>query len=459
MRFDIGQSRLLVPALLAASIGLTGCGGGGGGGSSGGSGGSSGGSSGGDDSTDVNVLPEHFDFGVVTEGNQEHTPPRQFTISNEGSTSYDISNMYLAGQDPNAFILDQGGGDAPCDALSLTLDPGDSCTIAVAFGPGQQNFGEHRALLIVESDDPNAPSVGHAASLDGEYAHIDPDLNVQVNQVNACPGELDKAYISVIDQAGYPVKGLHEDPANFTLVESSGMESQPVHVTWIEESFTNLAFSVAMDYSASITDVPGAVSNMEEGAKLLVDAMLSEDEADIIKYATEVELMTPQFTSDKGVLEAAIDKEPDGAGGRTALYDATVEAIERTTERDKDRKAIISQTDGMDNESDADVDDAIELANAAGIPVFTIGFGDFDEDHLRKLARETGGLFYEAAGDENLQQVFQQVTSLLFSDQYEIDFDSELEYGEEGSLRVIVEYERDGIEFSGEGERVVHACQ
>ena len=440
MTLKFRKSRLLVPALLATSIGLLGCGG----------------SSNDKDnntpppsSAGITVLPERFNFGLITEGNS--AKPRQFTLSNEGDTPYTISNMSLVGFNPAEFVLDENGGDAPCAARALSLAPGESCTVEVSFNP--RSFDEFSAALLVRSNDPNASSVARALS--GTYAKVE-SVNVTVNQVNACPRSAPaKAFVSVLDQAGFPIRGL--DSGDFTLEEGGVLVSNPDARPVADNA--NIALSIVIDNSCSITRFPSAVDNMEEAATLLVEAMRANDEADIIKYANEVKEMLPGgFTSDPAVLKAAIAEDP-GLSCGTAFYDATVKAIERLQTRATDRKVVINLTDGEDTRSvNAGLADTVNDALATNIPIFTVGFGDINPAVLQEMADDTGGVFYNPAADANLQQIADQVTALLFNDQYVITFDSALADDQSASLVVTTEFIKDGTPFAGEGSRTMLAC-
>ena len=452
MHLEFRKSKLLVPALLTISIGLVGCGG-----SSGGGGG------GGDTSSDgITVLPERFDFGLVTEGNLPDVLPRSFTLSNEGETSYAISNMSLSGTNPDAFGLDENGGDTPCRARALTLAPGDTCTVAVSFEPGLENFGSFSAALLVRTNDPNASSV--ARSLSGTYAAVE-EINVTVNQINACPRSQAAAFVSVTDQAGFPIKDLAAE--DFTLEElGRGPVANP-GVTPVGQSGTNLALSIVMDFSSSITNFPSAVTNMEEAATQLVKAMQAIDEADVIKYADEVRCMLEAnfdcsledgITSDQATLSEAIADGPGLISG-TAFYDATVTAIERLESRATDRRVVINLTDGEDTASEnQNLVSTINEALGTDIPIFTVGFGNVDPDVLQAMADDTGGLFYNPAADANLQQVAEQLTALLFNDQYVITFVSDVPEGESASLLVKATFVKDGTPFEGEGSKTILAC-
>ena len=58
---------------------------------------------------------------------------------------------------------------------------------------------------------------------------------------------------------------------------------------------------------------------------------------------------------------------------------------------------------------------AIQSAVKHGIKVYTIGVGgngDFNPAVLQKIAKETGGRFYEASTAERLKQIYRQIDSL-----------------------------------------------
>ena len=90
------------------------------------------------------------------------------------------------------------------------------------------------------------------------------------------------------------------------------------------------------------------------------------------------------------------------------------------------RKAVVVLSDekdiGPDDEplSDKTIDQVIEDAlnnGISGIPIFSIGLGDFDTDPLKEMADETGGIFYESIESDNLDTIYEQVAELLFDEQ------------------------------------------
>ena len=455
MTFAHRKLNVLVPALLLAALSITGCGGGGG--------------NNGAPGAAITVSPDRYDFGLVTEGNLGDVTPRQFVIRNSGTQPYNIASMRLAGNNPGDFVLNARGGDDPCNALALSLSPGDNCTVAVSFAP--RSFDTFSAALVVQTDDPNAASAGR--TLSGTYAEIQ-SINVAINQVNACPRDPARVFVSVTDEGGFPIRGLQS--GDFAITENAdgtenagrtenagggfGAAVPPAATNTVGDApfNVNLSLSLVMDYSGSIVDVPADRKNMEMAAKKIVNSLNAGDEAEVVKYAERVEITQP-FTDDKALLLEAIDSEPD-VGRVTALYDAVTEAVAGILDRQNPRKVVIALTDGINNAGDADLEDAINAAIGEDVPVFTIGFGNVNAEDLSMLAAGTGGVFYQPPASDNLEDTYQQIANLKFKDQYVLTYDSGLP-AEGGKLTVSVEFQKltgGAAILTGEAERAVRAC-
>lgn len=378
----------------------------------------------------INVLPAVFNFGLITEGNS--ALPLQVEIQNNGTANLDISNMALAGNGLANFKLELGG-ESPCNSFSPTIGPGDSCHVVVSFDP--INFGQFNADLLIPSNDPNSPE--RRLGLEGSYAELI-GLNVIINQVDACPRDIATAYLSVLDNAGFPLSGLSLQ--NFTLKEN-GITPIIGEVDFVDSVTANqpLSVSLLMDYSNSILKTEGAVNNMERAAKLFVEDMNLGDEAEIIKYARSVEVITEEFTGDKDLLIEAIEYDPKFSGG-TAIYDAIDIAVGNLKLRSNERKAIIIITDGRENSSLASLQEIIGQAQTNGIPVFTIGLGNVDTLELQNIADETGGAYYESPSSDNLLGIYKQLSELLFKNQYILTYTSVVAPTSSGSLEVTVNY-------------------
>ena len=383
--------------LLIIAIGLMGC---------------SWGEDSGDDSVpSIQLLPIEYDFGIVTLGN---TPtPLEAKIQNNGSAQLNVSDIVLL--DSNNFALDLGGGSNPCASTSPAISAGGYCTMNVSFNP--QQIATYATSLQVESNDSsNSPT---SIQLSGSAENIT-SLSVRINEVKSeglCPGATVTAYVSVVDQGGYAVSGLIEN--NFTITEK-GNPMGLTDLSSVAEVTSPISVALVMDYSGSITDIPESESDMEDAVVNFVNQLGIDDEAEIIKFASDV-VVVQGFTSDKNLLINAIFN-PTDIGRDTKLYDAAWLAVDNTASRLKARKAVIVLTDGENTDSNHILSDVISHANNQGIPIFTVGLGNLNISILEQMADDTGGQFFDSASPDNLINTYSQLANILFVNQYIIEY-------------------------------------
>ena len=63
------------------------------------------------------------------------------------------------------------------------------------------------------------------------------------------------------------------------------------------------------------------------------------------------------------------------AQGRTALYDAVVQGLQKVEQGRWPKKALLVMTDGMDNASSNSLNDAIQAGRRGGVLIYTVGIG------------------------------------------------------------------------------------
>jgi Mg-chelatase subunit ChlD len=101
-------------------------------------------------------------------------------------------------------------------------------------------------------------------------------------------------------------------------------------------------------------------------------------------------------------------------GGSTAMYDAMIEALDRITNRTSQRKLVIAMSDGENNLGLNEETDVIASAQAKGIPIYTIAYGDADPETMENIAQETNATSFVVA-DADLTAVFQSIqTGITF---------------------------------------------
>jgi Ca-activated chloride channel family protein len=337
-----------------------------------------------------------------------------------------VENIFLS--DSSNFSLDLTAGSISCGQNFPTIiAAGESCNAEVTFNPDPKlDDAELGANLTISSNDPVAPTI--PVSLSGRVEPIKA-LTVRINQVETCPGPVVTAYVSVTDQGGYPVTGL--TAADFMITEEGGYMGLPNDPIYYVGNTATLSVALVMDYSGSITDVQDNVDDMEESAADFVDQLGDNDEAEIIKFADDFDVVQswqPGSVLGKNILKTAIYAPYDN-GRETDLYDAVVQAVADAAARSKQRRAVIVISDGVNDGflTNYDLADVINDANDKGVPIFAIGLGqDLNPDILRQMADDTGGHYYESATSDNLRTIYQQLSDVLFKDSYILTYTSGL---------------------------------
>jgi VWFA-related protein len=316
------------------------------------------------------------------------------------------------------------------------------------------NFFLAISLLFAGCSGGSGSSSGSSNSGPVPALESGPTIEVAINQIETdCsnPGITEvTAYVSVINQDGDPVTGL--TISNFSCYENTveippdtcyenTVEIPPdtVTINFVDQIKSPLSVIMVMDYSMSM-QWANAIGPMEDAVLEFVNYLSQDDEAEIIKFAGIIEIVQ-EFTSDKALLTSAITDPWDGGTG-TPIYDVLFEAIDDAALA-PDRKAVIIVTDGREHDSINGIDDVIAHSLSNQVPVFTIGLGNkIDVNMLTQIADETGGHFYEAATNDDLITIYQQISEILLLDQYVIKYESFLQ----GNVTLGVEVENNGLQ-------------
>jgi VWFA-related protein len=180
------------------------------------------------------------------------------------------------------------------------------------------------------------------------------------------------------------------------------------------------------------------VLNAERGASLrFLDEVLREnkDHVFIMQFDLAVQTRQPLTGSRRELSEALayVDTPTRNQlrsqfGGGTLLYESIVDASQEVMKKQQGRKALIVMSDGGENGSDGTLQDAIEAALRAETLIYTILFSDgsfgSDKGIMQRLARETGGGYFEVSKRLTIDQVFALIQEDLRS-QYSIGYVSD----------------------------------
>ncbi len=195
---------------------------------------------------------------------------------------------------------------------------------------------------------------------------------------------------------------------------------------WEEVRREGIDLVVALDTSKSMLTTDVAPNRLAR-AKLAVQDLLAElkgDRVGLVAFAGSAFVQCP-LTLDRNAFRESLDAVevgliPRGGTNLTAAIDASLEAFEG---HQGSHQALVLITDGEDHEGK--IEDAVKHASDRGVKVFTVGIGTtegdlipteggtflkdrkgqvvksrLDEETLKKLALDTGGVYLHAAGTD-----------------------------------------------------------
>ena len=237
---------------------------------------------------------------------------------------------------------------------------------------------------------------------------------------------------TVRDKSGQLIRNLNKD--DFTLLENG----KPQTVRYFsQESNLPLTIGLLVDTSLSQTRV---LENERGASYRFLDQVLREkaDKAAVVQFDQAVVIREGLTASRKdlqdtlSLLDSPTAEQAQNGSG-TLLYDAVREASIKFMRPVQGRKAFIVLTDGVDFGSSVTLTDVIEAAQRAGTLVYCILFSDesYYGGHLsigpsgkgvlNRLARETGGGYFEVTKDRTLTQIYAAINDELRS-QYSLGF-------------------------------------
>src|SRR5579864_387016 len=277
-----------------------------------------------------------------------------------------------------------------------------------------------------------------------------PNPNNQQNQepVDQNPVETMKVNVDVVnlffnvkDKKGGLIPNLAK--TDFEVLE----DGKPQKIKYFSADANQpLTLGILIDSSVSQERVLGM--EKEVGAAFLKNVLRPKDEAFVISFDVNVDLLQ-DFTNNNRELSSALNRARINGGGGgggipglgggpvpnsnprgTLLYDAIYLASHDKLSHEVGRKAMIILTDGEDQGSQLTIKDAQEAAQKSDSIVYVLlcadrGFyGGFyaGDREMKKLAEETGGRVIDVGNKmDKMQAAFDQISNELRS-QYNIGY-------------------------------------
>ncbi|MCI2285546.1 VWA domain-containing protein [Colwellia sp. MSW7] len=195
---------------------------------------------------------------------------------------------------------------------------------------------------------------------------------------------------------------------------------------------------IAVDLSGSMQiedmELNGRTVNRLDMLKVVLGDFIERrvgDRLGLILFGDDAYMQTP-MTFDRKTVKQMLDESVLGLVGRkTAIGDAIGLAVKRFDAKQKSNKVLLLLTDGQNTAGKISPEQALELAVAKNITIYSIGIGadvmlqeslfgtrrvnpssELDERTLTKLANETGGKYFRAKDSQGMSQIYQLLDQL-----------------------------------------------
>lgn len=246
------------------------------------------------------------------------------------------------------------------------------------------------------------------------------------------------AYVSVVDDTGQPIEGL--DANDFTLQEDGRAVSTPMSVSIAQDPITII---LVFDTSGSMANVNNdnilVIDAAKNAAIGFIETLEEGDQVAVYTFSNNVDRIQPITIDHNMAINNIIEQVTYVEFGETCLYDALREAIITSANVPSGRRAIISLTDGADTTANGScqgttLDEVVNNATEAKVPIFPIGFGQVNVNELEDLARRTGGRASIEQDSTQLVEQFNTITDQL-GNQYLLQYET---YAPSGSFDLTV---------------------
>ncbi len=243
-------------------------------------------------------------------------------------------------------------------------------------------------------------------------------------------------YTTVLDKSKRPVEGLAQ--ADFRVLED-GVAQEVMRFEQVRDLPIHAA--IMLDTSASMEG--GLVQAQEAALHFFEQAVTPKDRAAVVTFNDHPELAA-KFTNDTTSLAAGLAGLKAERG--TALYDSLIFTLYYFNGI-KGQRAILMLSDGKDESSRFEFDDALEYARRAGVAIYVIGLKLPRKDYgkISKLAEETGGRSFLIESASELTAVYDAIQQELRS-RYLLAYQSSNTSGRDEFRAIEVEIGPSGME-------------
>jgi VWFA-related protein len=316
--------------------------------------------------------------------------------------------------------------ELPMDQIVLGTKPQAQAQPTMAVAMQDRTHPEIQLRLDVDHDPVTSPEVEEIAAVSAALplAPARPgEIQKRQDGVYTLHQDVDEVLLTcaVVDEKGQLVTNLSR--GDFHVMEDG--------VPQITSSFLHqdqpVSLGIAVDNSGSMREKRAAVN----AATLSLLRASNPQDATFIVNFSERAFLDQGFTSDIAALNRGLSQFD--SKGTTAMYDAVVASADELANHGKlPKQVLLVITDGADNASRIDLEQAIRrVQNLGGPVVYTIGLlfetDKTEAEHARtaleRLSQETGGIAYFPHSLQDVERIAAEVARDI-RDQYTIGYHS-----------------------------------
>ena len=197
-----------------------------------------------------------------------------------------------------------------------------------------------------------------------------------------------------------------------------------------EKEGVNVVLAIDSSGSMQATDYkPSRFEAAKQAAKILINNLQPKDYVGAVIFesgATTAAYLTPYK---ERVIEKLNSLQPKE--GRTAIGDGLSLAVDMAVSIPNRKRIVILLSDGVNNAGVVSPEEAIQFAKSKGVQVYTVGMGseepvvigydwfgrpqyaELDEALLKKIAKETNGLYFKSVNEQTLSQIYATISQKI----------------------------------------------
>jgi tight adherence protein B len=215
-------------------------------------------------------------------------------------------------------------------------------------------------------------------------------------------------------------RGMKLEPDAVHISENGKPVNAPLVVPVGESKTRQFGAVLVIDASTSMEGKPEKAAF--SASRAFAGQRKGKEQLAVVTYNNAATVVLP-FTTDRAQIDQALSKQPPFLFG-THIYDAVVRSIKLLSESHISVGTIVVLSDGQEHNAPGDtvahetLSSAAAAARGAHVRVFAVGLRSRVSKlgALKKLARDTGGLYVETKSIGQLKTIYKQLGSTLASE-------------------------------------------